>query len=349
MDMNYRNIMVAIDNSDYSTHGVEIGIEITKAFEGSLTGVHVYAAKLYDWRFRQMGDGLPERYRFASELERQREIHDSLVTKGLQIIADSYLDAAEGRCRNAGIAMTRKSLAGKNYKVLVEDINNSRYDMVIIGAIGLGKENLLGSVCQRVVRRVNGDILVIKNTLHRLKGGKIMVGVDGSPESYGAIQIAISLSQKLCAAVEIVSAYDPYFYYRTFSSIAKVLSEEEGKIFMFKQQEQPSEEIIDEGLAKIYRAHLEAAKSMAGEKGVKVNTILLRGKPNNAIWWHVHEEKPDLLILGRVGIHRDEGLNNKGLNIGSNAENLLRLAPCHVILTTRRFVPPIEAVAQQTI
>ncbi|MBI5756137.1 MAG: universal stress protein [Nitrospirae bacterium] len=331
--IDYRNIMVAVDNSDYSNHGIDVGIEIAKAFEGSLTGVHVYAAKLYDWRFRQMGDGLPERYRFASELERQREMHDSLVTKGLQIIADSYLDAADGRCKNAGIAMTRKSLAGKNYKVLVEDINNSQYDMVIIGAIGLGKENLLGSVCERVVRRVNGDILVIKNTLHRLKDGKIMVGVDGSPESYGALQIAISLSQKICAAVEVVSAYDPYFYCRAFSSIAKVLSEEEGKIFRFKQQEQ-TEEIIDEGLANIYRAHLEVSKSIAGEKGVKVNTILLRGKPNNAIWWHVHEEKPDLLILGRVGMHRDEGLN-----IGSNAENLLRLAPCHVILTSRRFVP----------
>ena len=35
--IDYRNIMVAVDNSDYSTHGVELGIEIAKAFGGAIT------------------------------------------------------------------------------------------------------------------------------------------------------------------------------------------------------------------------------------------------------------------------------------------------------------------------
>jgi len=211
--MDYRNIMAAVDNSDYSTHGVELGIEIAKAFGGAITGVHVFAAKLHDWRFRQMEGGLPEQFRFEGELEKQREIHDTLITKGLNIITDSYLDAVEERCRGAEIALTRKSLEGKNYKALVEDIIQSQYDMVIIGAIGLGvvKENMLGSVCERVVRRVNSDVLVARNNTQRFRGGKIMVGVDGSPESFGALQIALSLSQKLSASVEVVSAYDPYF------------------------------------------------------------------------------------------------------------------------------------------
>lgn len=344
--MDYKNIMVAVDNSDYSTHGVETGIEITKALGGALTGVHVYAAKLHDWRFRQMEGGLPERYRMEGELEKQREIHDSLIAKGLQIITDSYLDAAEELCKRAEVPLIRKSLEGKNYKAIVEDINNSLYDMVIIGAMGLGavKENFLGSVCERVVRRVNRDMLVIKNSTQRLRGGKIMVGVDGSHESYGALQIAVLFSQKLEAAVEVVSAYDPYFHYAAFNSIAKVLSEEAGKVFRFKQQEQLHEEIIDEGLAKIYKAHLEVAKGIAKEKGVEASTTLLAGKPYDAILGHVRKERPDLLILGKVGVHKDDGLD-----IGSNAENLLRLAPCHVMLTTRQYTPSVEAVARETV
>jgi nucleotide-binding universal stress UspA family protein len=260
--MDYRNIIVAVDNSDYSVHGVGIGIEIAKAFGGSLTGVHVYAARLHDLRFRQMEGGLPERYRFEGELEKQRDIHDSLITKGLEIITDSYLDAADVLCKNADIRLVRKSLEGKNYRVLVEDIHHSQYDMVILGAMGLGaiKENFLGSVCERVVRRVSGDLLVVKNTTRRIRGGKIMVGVDGSPESYGALQIALLFSKRLDASVEVVSAYDPHFHYAAFNSIAKVLSEEAGKVFRFKQQEQLHEEIIDDGLAKIYKAHLEVAK-----------------------------------------------------------------------------------------
>ena len=344
--MDYRNIMVAVDNSDYSTHGVDLGIELVKTFGGALTGTHVFAAKLHDWRFRQMEGGLPQQFRFEPELEKQREIHDTLITKGLQIITDSYLDAAEGRCREAGIPLIRKSLEGKNYKVIVDDIESSQYDMVILGAIGLGvvKENLLGSVCERVVRRVNMDMMIIKNTTQRLSGGKIMVGVDGSPESFGGLQIALALSQKLGASVEIVSAYDPYFHYAAFNSIAKVLSEEAGKVFRFKQQEQLHEEIIDEGLAKIYKAHLEVSSGLAKEKGVEARTTLLAGKPYDAILRHVHKENPDLLILGKVGVHKDDGLD-----IGSNAENLLRLAPCHVLLTCRRFVPPVDMIAQHTV
>ena len=344
--MDYRHIMVAVDNSDYSNHGVAIGTEIAMAFGGSLTGVHVYAARLHDLRFRQMEGGLPERYRFEGELEKQREIHDSLITKGLEIITDSYLDAADGICKNAGIELVRKSLEGKNYRVLVEDIHDSRYDMVILGAMGLGaiKENLLGSVCERVVRRVDGDLLVVKNTTQWLRGGKIMVGVDGSPESYGGLQIALLFARKLGASVEVVSAYDPHFHYAAFNSIAKVLSEEAGKVFRFKQQEQLHEEIIDDGLAKIYKAHLEVAKTLAKDKGVEVKTTLLAGKPYDAILGEVRKENPDLLILGKVGIHKDDGLD-----IGSNGEKLLRLAPCHVLLTSRRFVPPTEVVAEQTV
>lgn len=344
--MDYKNIMVAVDNSNYSNQGVEMGIEIAKAFGCAITGVHAFAAKLHDWRFRQMEGGLPEQFRFEGELEKQREIHDTLITKGLQIITDSYLDAADGRCKEAGIPLVRKSLEGKNYKVLVEDIAHSQYDMVIIGAIGLGvvKENLLGSVCERVVRRVNGDVLVVKNTTGRLGGGKIVVGVDGSPESFGALQIALSLSQKLSASVEVVSAYDPYFHYAAFNSIAKVLSEEAGKIFRFKQQEQLHEEIIDEGLAKIYKAHLEVAKGIARDMGVDVKTTLLAGKPYDALMKYIHKENPALLILGKVGVHQDDGLD-----IGSNTENLLRLAPCHVLLTTRKFVPPLDEVVRHTI
>ena len=45
---------------------------------------------------------------------------------------------------------------------LVKDINDKDYDLVIIGIRGLGETNgnLIGSVCERVVRRINTDVLV---------------------------------------------------------------------------------------------------------------------------------------------------------------------------------------------
>jgi hypothetical protein len=37
------------------------------------------------------------------------------------------------------------------------------------------------------------------------------------------------------------------------------------------------------------------------------------------------------------------------MDIGSNAENLLRLAPCHVLLTSGKFYPPIDVKAEEAV
>ena len=42
---------------------------------------------------------LPEEYIDEVELERQRKIHDSLITMGLKLISDSYLDGMSRLCR----------------------------------------------------------------------------------------------------------------------------------------------------------------------------------------------------------------------------------------------------------
>ena len=88
----FKHIYVPVDNSDYSNRAVELAVEIGRAFGSRLTGCHVYAARLHDYRFKQMEYTLPEEYKDEIELERQRKIHDSLIAMGLQLISDSYLD-----------------------------------------------------------------------------------------------------------------------------------------------------------------------------------------------------------------------------------------------------------------
>ena len=87
-----REVFVPVDNSPHSNWAVDRAIEICRASGGRLTGNHVYAARLHDVRFRQLETGLPARFQTAEELKRQRKIHDKLIEKGLQLIADSFLD-----------------------------------------------------------------------------------------------------------------------------------------------------------------------------------------------------------------------------------------------------------------
>src|SRR5882762_457814 len=182
----YKHIYVPVDNSDYSNRAIDLAVELGRAFGARLTGCHVYAARLHDYRFKQMEYTLPEEYKDETELERQRKIHDSLITMGLQLISDSYLDVLEQKCREAGLPFEKKMQDGKHYKVLIEDARAADYDLIVIGALGMGavRDSQLGSVTDRFVRRVTKDTLIVRTAdPQRDQQGAIVVCMDGSPQA----------------------------------------------------------------------------------------------------------------------------------------------------------------------
>jgi len=134
----YREILLAVDSSDYSNRGVDDGIALAKLSGAGITAAHVYAAQMHDLRFRQMEGGLPERFREEQELERQRDVHDDLITRGLSIISDSYMDQVERATDAADLKFARRALEGKNYRQMVAEANSGNYDLLVLGALGLG-------------------------------------------------------------------------------------------------------------------------------------------------------------------------------------------------------------------
>jgi len=232
--------------------------------------------------------------------------------------------------------------------VLIDDCRAADYDLVVMGALGMGavKDSQLGSVTERFVRRVSRDTLIVRNT-DALKDqqGAIVVCLDGSPQSFNGLQLGIGMAKALGRPLQAVAVYDPYLHYAMFNGIVGVLSEKASKIFRFKEQEQLHEEIIDTGLAKIYQSHLEIGRKLAADSGVDLAITLLDGKCFEKILTFVRKEQPWLLILGRVGVHSDEN----EVDLGSNTENLLRLAPCNVLLTGGKFYPPLDVKAEEII
>ncbi len=357
----FKKIYVPVDNSDHSMTSIELAVELGKMFGAELYGCHAYAAKMHDIRFKQMEFTLPPEYQEEQELEKQRSIHDTLITMGLELISDSYLVEMQKRCLAAQVPFRPMMRDGKNYKVIVEDINTGGYDLVIMGALGLGavRDSQLGSVTERVARRTKTDLLVIKNTApireqlygpttqtvrHEAgNGGNIVVCVDGSPESFAGLKTAIQLGKALNKEVEAIAVYDPYLHYTLFNGIANVLTEKASKVFKFKEQEQLHEDVIDTGLAKIYQSHLEVARKLAAEDGLNMKITLLDGKAFEKILQYVRRERPWLLVMGRIGVHSDADMD-----IGSNTENLLRQVPCNVLLSSQRYVPQIDLRAEES-
>ncbi len=307
----YRSILLAADSSDHANRGVTEAAVLANLHRAKITGTHIYAAKMHDVRFRQMEGGLPEQFREERELERQRDVHDDLISRGLSIITDSYLDQVERVCQEAAVPFTRRSLEGKNYRQLVKEANCGDYDLLVLGALGVGaiEGSRLGTVCQRVARRAAIDTLVIKDPQGAVAQGPIVVAVDGSRRAYGGLLTALSLASSWHVPVKVVAAFDPYYHYVAFNRIAGVISEEAGKVFRFKEQEKLHEEIIDSGLAQIYEGHLLVAESIAAEHGMEVETELLDGKPHDAIEKYLRKVQPSLLVIGKLGIHAEAELD----------------------------------------
>src|SRR5262249_57102141 len=115
----------------------------------------------------------------------------------------------------------------------------------------------------------------------------ILVGIDGSPQSFGALMTAIDLAERFGKRVEAIAVYDPYLHYTVFNGIVNVLTEKAAKVFRFEEQNQLHEEVIDTGLAQIYQSHLEIAETMARDAGLEVKKTLLDGKAYQKILDHV--------------------------------------------------------------
>jgi nucleotide-binding universal stress UspA family protein len=388
----YREIFVPVDNSQHSDWAVDRAIELCHRAGGRITGNHVYAARLHDVRFRQLETGLPAQFQTPEEIKKQRKIHDKLIEKGLQLIADSFLDQLGRRCDSAGVPLTRQLLEGINYEEIVREVNRGegrlpgligfdpnraagydggdkvradvrvgengrlvaededqavrlvgssgrQYDLLAIGAHGLGRQSFsqLGGVAARVLRGVEKDVLIVRDD-RPFDGGRILVCVDGSSYSYKAMQAALELAQAFGASLYVCSAFDVEYHHIVFHNIKDVLSVQASKVFKFEEQEELHNNIIDKGLLKLCQANLKRAEVMAREfPDVPIKTQILIGKPFQVVMQWAEEIKPSLLVLARHGAHRIEGTD-----LGSQAENLVRIAPCNTLLVGTVGIRPEE-------
>jgi nucleotide-binding universal stress UspA family protein len=378
----YREIFAPVDNSQHSDWAIDRALELCRQSGGRITGNHVYAARLHDVRFRQLETGLPAQFQTPDEIKKQRKIHDKLIEKGLQLIADSFLDQIGKRCEAAGVALTRQLLEGINYEEIVAEVNRGagrlpgligfdpnraatydggatvrsdvqvgengrliaeeedtaarlvgtsgrQYDLLAIGAHGLGRQpfSQLGGVVSRILRGVEKDLLIVRDD-QPFAGGRFMVCVDGSSYSYKAMREALELAKEFGGSLYVCSAFDVEYHHVVFNNIKDVLSYQASKVFKFEEQEELHNNIIDKGLLKLCQANLKRAEVMAQEfPDVPIKTQILVGKPFQVIMQWAEEIKPSLLVLSRHGAHRIDNTQ-----MGSQAENLVRLAPCNTLM-----------------
>ena len=213
------------------------------------------------------------------------------------------------------------------------------YDLVAIGAHGLGRQPMsqLGGVVARAIRGIEKDVLIVRDD-RPLEGGRFLVCVDGSAYGYKAMRVALELAREFAAKLYVASAFDVEYHHVVFHNIKDVLSVQASKVFKFEEQEELHNNIIDKGLLRLCQANLKRAEVMAGEyPDVAIETQILIGKPFQVVLQWAEEIGPSLLVVARHGSHRIDGTD-----LGSQADNLTRIASMNTLLVGTTAVHPEE-------
>lgn len=136
---------------------------------------------------------------------------------------------------------------------------------------------------------------------------KILVPVDGSDNSYRALDTALFLSEKLGSNITVIHVMEdvPVLYIES----QKLLSE------------------LLENYKKERKDILSKCSEIATKKGVTINTVLLQGNPASIILDFIKKKKCDIVIMGSRGMGKF-----KEIILGSVSSKIVHHSSCPVML-----------------
>jgi nucleotide-binding universal stress UspA family protein len=322
----YDHILIALDGSESSRYAGQAAMGFAGATGARVTACHVYGAEIHRQRFIDMEPGLPGKYRKKEKLTNLRSAHNRLMQEGFSVLSVGYLEEFTQSCRDAGIAVESVTTEGRSYVGILEIAKTHRCDLIVLGADGLGAvgNGMLGGTTTRVLHSAGCDVLVARCAPGK---GPIVAGVDGSSEALKAVAKAVTLGGAMDKSVHLTAVYDPDFHTHVFGTMAETLSSESQDQIGLANQEKLHDDIINDGLGKLYADFLSEARERCSNNGDTIETHLVTGKAYCALDSQAAQSGSDLIVVSRYGHHRQQFSR-----LGSNAEGLIRATSANVLL-----------------
>lgn len=137
----FKKILVPVDGSANSTRGLDRAIEIAKESDAEITGFYVFHLPL------------------AAGIKYTKKMKEEAQKKAVKAIGP-----AMSRVQKAGAKFSYKTGGGNTGSEIVKFAKKGNFDMVVIGARGLGgaKEAFLGSTSNYVMHKTKIPVLVVK-------------------------------------------------------------------------------------------------------------------------------------------------------------------------------------------
>jgi len=137
----FKKILVPLDGSTNASRGLDRAIEIAKESGAEITGFYVFH--------------LP----FAAGIKYTQKMKDDAQNKAVKAIGPAIK-----RAQKLGATFKYKTGGGHTGSEIVKFAEKGKYDMIVIGARGIGgtKEAFLGSTSNYVMHKSKIPVLVVK-------------------------------------------------------------------------------------------------------------------------------------------------------------------------------------------
>ncbi|HEX9625775.1 MAG TPA: universal stress protein [Acidiferrobacterales bacterium] len=200
--------------------------------------------------------------------------------------------------------------AGKPFVEIIQEARADGAELIALGAHGghYLQDLLLGTTAERVVRKSDRPVLVVKREPHS-GYARVLVPLDFSEPAREALALAARAAPQ--ARFTLLHAYDIWY---------------EGRL--------RTGGMTDEAIAQLHRDYAQQARgrmrTLARDAGLDVDDadcLVRHGYPPTVIVQALRERDADLAVLGS---HGRSGL--RYVLLGSVAEHVLRESPCDVLV-----------------
>jgi nucleotide-binding universal stress UspA family protein len=136
-----QKILVPLDGSPNAMRGLDKAIEIAKGSGGEITGYYVFHLPI------------------MAGLKYTKKMKDDVQDKAAKAIGPAMT-----KVQRAGLVYKYKAGSGANGPAIVNYAKKGKFDMIVIGARGMGgvKQTLLGSTSNYVMHHAKIPVLVVK-------------------------------------------------------------------------------------------------------------------------------------------------------------------------------------------
>ena len=137
----FKKVLVPLDGSANANRGLDRAIEIARESGAEITGFYVFHLPL------------------TAGIKYTKKMKDEAQAKAVKAIGP-----AMQRAQKAGASFKYKTGGGHTGSEIVRFAQKGKYDMIVIGARGLGgaKEAFLGSTSNYVMHKTKIPVLVVK-------------------------------------------------------------------------------------------------------------------------------------------------------------------------------------------